>query len=394
MFVFIHVLIIALLLITDIIIFCGNSLILIAVLTTRHLQTVTNFYVVSLALADLLVSGTVLPLTIAKELHGKWVLGKHVCQFWVSMDILLCTASILNLCCISIDRYMAITKPLVYATKRSYKLAGCMILIAWILSVIISVPPVIGWSDHNFTNTTCEISIHLGFRIYSSLGSFFIPLILMIFVYLRIFAIANYRKILLNSHQSSRNIKSNKNSSNSLSYKSLDFQTSNPSSQQRRQALDLESNPKHAQALKLNSYLCQRPIHRSCALQNLIYKSGNLQNFTNLSTGCAVLSSGLSQSQKGKETAAFLREHKTAKVIAMVIGCFVVCWLPFFTIYVLESLCSQRILCPYPIGSLLVKSVTWLGYINSALNPFLYAFYNKEYARTFKKILSCKKCLK
>lgn len=381
-----HIVVLTLLSITDFVIFSGNSLILIAVLSTRHLQTVTNFYVVSLAIADLLVSGTVLPLAIANEFYGQWDLGESLCKFWVSMDILLCTASILNLCCISIDRYMAITKPLVYATKRSYKLASVMIFVAWLLSIIISVPPVIGWTDHDFKNSSCSISANLGFRIYSSLGSFFIPLVLMIFIYVRIFYIANHRKILLTSY-SYKSSQENKNSMNSVN-KSVDLPMTDPIFKRRRLAIDLESDPKHPHT----AHLCQKPIHRSCALQNLIYKFGNLQNFTNLSTGCAVRHSELNNNQRGKETAAFLREHKTAKVIAMVIGCFIICWLPFFTIYVLESVCSQLVRCYFPIEPVLIKSVTWLGYLNSALNPFLYAFYNREYSRSFKKILMCKKC--
>ena len=115
---------------------------------------------------------------------------------------MLCTASILNLCCISLDRYFAITRPLYYTQMRSPKLARRMIGLVWITSVLISCPPVFGWKDENRDENTCSLNLLLSYRIFSSLGSFYIPCIVMVFVYVRIFMVIHKREQYLQKNSS------------------------------------------------------------------------------------------------------------------------------------------------------------------------------------------------
>lgn len=154
---------VALLSIVIVITVIGNTLVILAVLTTRRLRTVTNCFVISLAIADWLVGVFVMPPAIANQLMGKhrdasfflvfnrnllgtWELGWILCDIWISLDILLCTASILSLCAISVDRYLAVTQPLSYSRKRrSKRLASLMILGVWFSSALITCPPMFGW---------------------------------------------------------------------------------------------------------------------------------------------------------------------------------------------------------------------------------------------------------
>ncbi|KAK1788777.1 hypothetical protein P4O66_002584 [Electrophorus voltai] len=86
------------------IIILGNVLVCLSVLTERSLKTATNYFIVSLAVADLLLAVLVLPLYVYSEfLGGKWTLSMYICDALMTMDVMLCTASILNLCAISID---------------------------------------------------------------------------------------------------------------------------------------------------------------------------------------------------------------------------------------------------------------------------------------------------
>ena len=139
----------------------GNLLVICAFFRTRRLQTVTNYFIASLAFADALVAIFVLPLGIYYYQRNRlWKLGLILCDLWVSSDVLLCTSSILNLTCISVDRYMAITRPLTYTAYRSKFLARVMILLVWIVSAVITCPPILGWRDSNRRQTVRSLPVN------------------------------------------------------------------------------------------------------------------------------------------------------------------------------------------------------------------------------------------
>lgn len=82
----------------------GNILVCVAVCLVRRLRKPCNYLLVSLAISDLCVAILVMPMAMLQEINGKWIFGEVVCNLWVSCDVLCCTASILNLCMISVDR--------------------------------------------------------------------------------------------------------------------------------------------------------------------------------------------------------------------------------------------------------------------------------------------------
>jgi hypothetical protein len=77
--------------------------------------------------------------------NNTWKLGPIMCDIWTSTDVLLCTSSILNFLVISIDRYCIINHPFKYAPMRKVKLLSLMIAGVWILSALVSLPPILGW---------------------------------------------------------------------------------------------------------------------------------------------------------------------------------------------------------------------------------------------------------
>ncbi|OTF69218.1 hypothetical protein BLA29_007947 [Euroglyphus maynei] len=90
-----------------IIVVFGNGLTMLSICKERYLRTVTNYFVASLAFADCLVGAIVMPFSVVHEVMNKWwIFGRDWCDLWHSFDVLASTASILNLCIISLGQCM------------------------------------------------------------------------------------------------------------------------------------------------------------------------------------------------------------------------------------------------------------------------------------------------
>jgi hypothetical protein len=137
----------------------GNVFVVAAVVLERNLRNVANYLVASLAVADLMVAALVMPLAAVNEVSTRWFLGKELCDAWTSIDVLCCTASILHLVAISLDRYWAVTR-LDYIHNRSARRILVMIGASWGVSVIISFPPLFFTSHRHYDpNDTGECLI-------------------------------------------------------------------------------------------------------------------------------------------------------------------------------------------------------------------------------------------
>uniref|UniRef100_A0A669QMH9 G-protein coupled receptors family 1 profile domain-containing protein n=1 Tax=Phasianus colchicus TaxID=9054 RepID=A0A669QMH9_PHACC len=152
----------------------GNSLVCVAVIKFRHLRSkATNFFVISLAVSDLLVAVLVMPWRAAAEAVGFWPFGAF-CDIWVAFDIMCSTASILNLCIISMDRYCAISNPFCYERRMTPRVASATVGMAWLLSLLISFIPVqLRWHENQ-----------------NLLNHFYMPVAIVIVTYTCIFRIA------------------------------------------------------------------------------------------------------------------------------------------------------------------------------------------------------------
>lgn len=178
----------------------GNVLVCLAVCAHRRLRCLTNCFIVSLAVTDLLLGVLVLPFSALLQLSNDWPLGPVFCNFYISMDVMLCTASILTLLAISVDRYLAVTMPLRYASiVLPWKVAVTMISV-WTVSVAVSFLPIqMGWNTVNGTvqnqgpeaaERSCRFELNRPYVLTDSLLTFYLPLIAMCWTYLKILRIA------------------------------------------------------------------------------------------------------------------------------------------------------------------------------------------------------------
>ncbi|CAF1007653.1 unnamed protein product [Adineta steineri] len=151
----------------------------------------------SLAIADLLVTTTVMIPGFIYEVKQRWIFGRVFCNVWVANDITFCTASILHLVAVSFDRYVAIENPLKYKQKMTKRMIFIIIGCIWLISVLLSYGPVLlGLYSHIKIDRQSPQSDECGMRpnrlysIISSSTSFYIPLIIILFLYGRIFITA------------------------------------------------------------------------------------------------------------------------------------------------------------------------------------------------------------
>ncbi|KAG7508606.1 trace amine-associated receptor 1-like [Solea senegalensis] len=269
---------------------CGNLLVIISIIYFRQLHTTTNSLILSLAVADLLVGIVVFPFSMAFSLSSCLYHEDLFCKVRGSCDITLSTCSILNLCCISIDRFYAVCRPLTYRTKINHRSVAIMILLSWGVSVLIG----IGVMTAGLNSEECEDGCLIDLVTTNTIGgilSFYLPVIVMLCIYLKIFIVAQ------------------------------------------RQA---------------------RSIHNT-----------------------------ISQSTKSGATVSKM-ERKATKTLAIVLGVFLLCWLPFFLWITVQPVANNVV--PVPV----IETLNWLTLSNSMLNPFIYAFFYSWFRSAIRMIISGK----
>ncbi|KAK7930118.1 hypothetical protein WMY93_006513 [Mugilogobius chulae] len=363
----------------------GNVLVVIAVFTSRALRAPQNLFLVSLASADILVATLVMPFSLANELMGYWYFGEIWCEIYLALDVLFCTASIAHLCAISLDRYWSITQAIEYNLKRTPRRIKCIIFIVWVIAAVISFPPLITMKkEKNKEHPVCTINDDEWYVISSCIGSFFLPCIIMVLVYIRIYQIAKKRTRAPTGDRIPK--------SNAVDHKhnGLDGGKDEDIKLNGERDIELKEQGGEGHGVKgevngvdmEDSSSSDHKVNNPCSIKKKSHKSKTklcqIKPGDNEVPKCVQSTKG--SRWKGRQN----REKRFTFVLAVVIGVFVVCWFPFFFTYMLKTLCVS---CYVPLT--LFKFFFWFGYCNSALNPIIYTIFNNDFRRAFKKIL-CK----
>ncbi|XP_061097429.1 muscarinic acetylcholine receptor M5-like [Conger conger] len=171
----------------------GNILVVLSFKVNSQLKTVNNYYLLSLAFADLIIGIFSMNLYTSYILMGYWALGSLACDLWLALDYVASNASVMNLLVISFDRYFSITRPLTYRSKRTPRRAGFMIGLAWLVSLVLWAPPILCWQYFVGKRTVplrqCQIQFFSEpvITFGTAIAAFYIPITIMIILYCRIY---------------------------------------------------------------------------------------------------------------------------------------------------------------------------------------------------------------
>ncbi|KAI6214696.1 Octopamine receptor [Aphelenchoides besseyi] len=295
---------IAAMLVVMLLIVCGNLLVVLTVHNDHKLRSQRqNWLIVSLAVADFLV-------------------GNILCEIYLALDVLFVTASILHICVISLDRYWSVTQPLTYPSKRTPMRICIMIGSAWLISLLICLPPIFGWRPIREPGK-CTVSDELGYVIYSSSGSFFIPVIILIIVYWRIYMITK--------NHSRQRLKETQRTDQTLcqlaaaTHAHVTQNNNGVNSAMLNHANGNKVSGKTTPSLMINNAYTKRSKWMSINLEKRLLK---------------------------------MKERQATLLLGLILTAFIASWLPFFVMYVLGAF-------GYNAPELVFKFFFWLGYCNS-----------------------------
>ncbi|XP_063972488.1 muscarinic acetylcholine receptor DM1 isoform X1 [Diachasmimorpha longicaudata] len=171
----------------------GNSMVMIAIRIDKQLQTISNNFLFSLAVADFAIGLISMPLFTVYTVFGYWPFGSIVCDTWLALDYLASNASVLNLLIISFDRYFSVTRPLTYRAKRTPKKAAIMIAGAWGISILLWPPWIYAWPYIEGERTVPKDECYIQFietnhyiTFGTAIAAFYFPVSLMMLLYWRI----------------------------------------------------------------------------------------------------------------------------------------------------------------------------------------------------------------
>ena len=248
----------------------GNGLVVGSFIRHSRLRTITNYFVVSLAVADILVGVISIPIWISMLLYSSG--GQRMQTVYNALDLFAGSCSILHLVAISLERFYAVVYPIRHR-NTSAKVYYIFLIAVWII------PAAACGSSVEFKKTNREANMLFLFIVF-----FVMPLLVILYTYARIWHTANSR--IQPSQETSRSMK---------------------------------------------------------------------------------------------------RDMRIAVTIALVIGFFVIAWLPFFTVQLLLVFCQK---CqPTIFSTELLLFVKFMHYSNSAVNPIVYAVKIPEFRRAFKQLV-------
>ncbi|CAH1269477.1 HRH3 [Branchiostoma lanceolatum] len=328
----------------------GNLLVIVAFWRTKTLQTTSNYFLMNLAVADLMIGLLAMPPYAPYILTGNWPLGHSMCVSWLALDYCFCSASTLNIMAISLDRYRCVTQAVKYKLHNSKNTTYIQMALVWIIAFLLYGPAIVSWEHvagkRLIPDRKCFVPFHdnFPFTFTASVVEFFTPFVSVSFFYFKV-----YKEI-------------------------------------RERA--------KAKLKRKDEYKALRTSFRrrdgSRGSSNLDIPSSLAPEMTTLTVfGSSSSSTGASNRPlRAKKKLSFDhmgRELRVAKTLAIVVVVFAICWTPFTIFTLIRTLCSSCIVDE------LYEVSFWFLWLNSTINPIVYAAFHTQFRAAFQSLI-CQWC--
>uniref|UniRef100_A0A665T5W9 Muscarinic acetylcholine receptor n=1 Tax=Echeneis naucrates TaxID=173247 RepID=A0A665T5W9_ECHNA len=400
----------------------GNILVLVSFKINKALKTVNNYYLLSLAFADLTIGTLSMNLYTTYIIMDQWALGPVVCDLWLAIDYVASNASVMNLLVISFDRYFSVTRPLTYRAKRTTKRAMSMIGLAWSISFILWAPAILFWQYIVGERTVQPNECYIQFlseptiTFCTAIAAFYLPVTIMAILFWKIYQETEKRAKDIqglkgsgssNSPGQDQNEGSGTGRTGGESQKTssailhqMNYQ--NCSSSELNQSASEKNNTENESTTRRPGYR-GRPTktpNRKVKMNKNKQSSSSSKNQNKSHSNPAIDQSPavitMKDAAMAKRFASKAKteinkrknekkanEKKAARTLSAILFAFITTWLPYNIMVLVNTFCQDCI--PETLWAL----GYWLCYVNSTVNPMCYALCNKTFRTTFRDILMC-----
>ncbi|CAF3384807.1 unnamed protein product [Rotaria socialis] len=426
---------------------CGNVLVLVSFFVDRQIRHPTNYFIFSLAVSDFLIGFISMPFLTLAIYKNKWVLGSFLCDIWLSLDYTVCLASIYTVLLITVDRFCSVKIPTKYRNWRTKKRIVYLVLLTWIVPAVIFFASTMGYPifskkpNLSVMDLQCDVQWNKNpyFNLGLTVGYFWVTLLVMFILYFFIYQVAsalerrsmqNAKKIstligIPSSTMTNLVINMSKNqttvvssSATSKKKKPRHSSPSTPSKQKTTVEDDLGSSTGN------NNNNNNHHHHKQHAPETTNRSSSNetsgehtpeavvAPNITNL---LALTKAGIESHKQLDESQTLLpntqsksstisvrivnpktsarngsnnKARKALRTITVIMGAFVLCWTPWHIHTIIQTFCQT---CRESIvfNTYLYHACYYLCYLNSPINPFCYALANRQFKKTYTRLLRC-----
>ena len=351
-----------------------NFCVLYAIKRFKTLRTVPNYFIASLSLADVLYAIFGSPSMIATTISKGWVLGDFYCNVIGIINTLSCTASITTLVAISVNRYIAVSRPFRIVRIYTFRNTILIIIMIWFASLLFSAPPLFGWSNFTPGSNFCVIDarIHPSYTIMLTVTHYISPAILQPICYYKIYKILKMRNKIFSTDP--EHTLKNKSKIHPAPIKELN---NVPKKKQGDVCSRVQKNPKSVQKYTVNDNSNE---NQNGDLRKVKVFCSNSIELPNDAKRSAV---SRNRAEKIELYKILTREAKTTAIMVAVVIAFYVCWTPLAIASILYAFSLQ----PSEFG--LVTFAFVIASTNGVINPLIYGVMNKKFRRAYKTIFRC-----